>query len=67
MGISETIDLVTRGVKVYQDDQTPWLKVGEKANIIFTESASTAELIARLPQKRTLLLNGHWVKPRIAS
>ena len=65
MGISDTIDLVTRGRKVYQKDQSPWLKVGEKANIIFTESASTAELIARLPQKRTLLLNGHWVEPVI--
>lgn len=67
VGISDTIDLVTRGVKVYQEDQTPWLKVGEKANIVFTESFSTAELIARLPQKRTLLLNGQWVEPRIIS
>ena len=66
-GISETIDLATRGVKVYQKDQTPWLKVGEKANIVFTESVSTAELIARLPQKRTLLLNGNWVEPQIIS
>ena len=65
IGISDAIDLVTGGRKVYQKDRSPWLKIGEKANIIFTESTSSAELIARLPQKRTLLLNGHWVEPVI--
>ncbi|MDT2782169.1 amidohydrolase family protein [Vagococcus fluvialis] len=65
--IAKTIDLGTRGRQVYNEEQTPWLKIGEKANIVFTESTSTAELIARLPQKRTLLLNGHWVEPIIIS
>ncbi|AQP53585.1 deaminase [Vagococcus penaei] len=65
--ISRTIDLVTGGCKVYQDNQEPWLKVGEKANLLLTESTSTAELIARQPQKRTVILNGQWVKPVIKS
>ncbi|MGO2265208.1 MAG: amidohydrolase family protein [Vagococcus salmoninarum] len=63
--LSDTIDLVTGGRKVYQDTQRPWLNLGESANIIFTEVSSTAELIARLPQKRKMLLNGHWIEPKI--
>ena len=61
--ISQTLNLATRGLSTYNDSKAPWIAVGDVANILFTEVASSAELIARLPQKRTVLLNGHWIEP----
>ena len=43
------------------EEERLWFTEGDEANFIFTEAASTAEVIARKPQKRQIMLIGQWV------
>ena len=43
------------------EEERLWFTEGDEANFIFTEAASTAEVIARKPQKRKIMLKGQWV------
>lgn len=43
------------------EEERLWFTEGDEANFIFTEAASTAEVIARKPQKRQIMLKGQWV------
>lgn len=59
VSLSEALGLVTNGITpLDKEGKQVWPKVGDKANILFVKSESSAHLIARVCKERVILFKG---------
>lgn len=60
--LSRALGFITRGkTPLDKEGNTSWPKVGDKANIVFVDSESSAHAIARVPKRKAVMFNGNIV------